>query len=262
MPRRWSVPSEGPARGAATFKARAHQRGGRGGPTQVVVDAFWSASEGGCRLQGPGTQARGDRRTCLGGGRCVCKGLEGGLQSPRPGHTSMGGQGVLPRRWLVRREGPARGAAASKDRAPAGGNKESCPGGGRCILKGPRGGLPSPRTGHTSPGGQGVLPKRWSVRPEGPARGAAVPKAWAHQPMWTGSLALALVGVSVSACKAGCSLPGPCTQAWGDRGCCPGGGRRWSVHPEGPARGAAVFKARAHQPGGTRGPGQIVVGAS
>ena len=34
--------------------------------------------------------------------------------------------------------------------------------------------LPSPRTGHTGLGGRGVLPRGWSERPDGPARGAAV----------------------------------------------------------------------------------------
>ena len=50
--------------------------------------------------------------------------------------------------------------------------------------------------GRTSMGGQGLVPRRWSVRLEGPVRGAAVIKARAHQPRGTGGLAQAVVGAS------------------------------------------------------------------
>ena len=71
-----------------------------------------------------------------------CLGAVGSAKShvARPGHTSLGGRGVLPRRWSVRSEEPAKG-------------------------------LQSSRPGHTSLGGHGVLPWRWSVRPKEPAKG-------------------------------------------------------------------------------------------
>ena len=56
--------------------------------------------------------------------------------SQRPGHTSMGGKGVLPRRWSVLKEG-LWGAAAPND------------------------------PGTPALGGRGVLPRRWSVLKEG-----------------------------------------------------------------------------------------------
>ena len=46
----------------------------------------------------------------------------------------------------------------------------------------------SPRAGHTSLGGRGVVPRWWSVLKEG-LRGATLPKARAHWPRGTGSLA-------------------------------------------------------------------------
>ena len=177
------------------------------------------------------------------------KGPRGGLQSPRARHTRLGGQGILPRRWSVRHEGPAmhcprpahtnlgrQGVGASRRACeagcshqapgtPAGGDRGSCPGGGRCVMKGPRGGLQSPRGWHTSLGGQGVLPKRWSVRHEAPAMQCPRP---AHT-----------------------NLVGQGVLSW-----------RWSVRPEGLARMAAVIKARAQQPSGTGGLAQAVVGAS
>ena len=148
---------EGPARGAATFKARAHQPGGTGSLALAVLGASSRACEGGCNLQ-----------------------------------------------W---------------------GDMGSYPGGGRCILKGRRGGLHTSKPGHNNPRGQGVLPGRWSVRSDGLAEKAAVSKARAHQPWGTWGPAQAVVGVSGRACEGGCSLQGPGTQAWGERGCCPGGGR-------------------------------------
>ena len=72
-------------------------------------------------------------------------------------------------------------------------------------------GLQSLRPGHTILGGQGVMSRRWSVRPEGLARVVAVIKAHTHHPM-------------------------------GDRVL----SRWWLVRHEGTAKGAAVSKARAH----------------
>ena len=82
-----------------------------------VVGASLRAYEGGCSLQGLVTPAWGDKGSCPGVGRCVLKGLRGGLQPSKPGHTSLGGQGVLLRRWSVCLEGPTRGAVVSKARA-------------------------------------------------------------------------------------------------------------------------------------------------
>ena len=165
--------------------------------------------------------------------------------------TSLGGQRFLTRRWLACPEGPARGAATFKARAhqlvgtrslavavvgvflraceggynlqgpgtPAWGGRGCCLGGGRFVLKGLREGLPSSGAGHSCLGGQGVLPKWGSVRPEGPGRGAA----------WS---------------------PTPGHTILGGQGVLP---RRLSLRPKGPARGAATFKAREHQPGGQAG---------
>ena len=71
-------------RGAAVPKAQAHQPRGLGSLKQAVVRA-----EGGSA---------------------------GGQQSPRPGHTSQGGRGVLSRWWSVLKEG-LRAAAVPKARA-------------------------------------------------------------------------------------------------------------------------------------------------
>ena len=228
LPGRWSVRSEGLAKGAVVSKARAHQPGGTWGPAQAVVGVSGRACEGGCSLQGPGTQAWGDRGCSPGLGRYVVKGLRGGLHPSNPGHTSLGDQGVPPKRWSVCPEGSVRGAAISKartnqpggtavlDRAmvgasgrtcvvgcnlqsagtPAWGERGSCQGGGRFVPKGLRGGLQSSEPGHTNLGGHGVLPRRWSVCREGPARGAAVSKAGAHQHGGGWGSARAVVGAS------------------------------------------------------------------
>ena len=46
----------------------------------------------------------------------MLQGACGGQQSPRPGHTSLGGRGVLPKRWSLLKEG-LRGVAVPKPRA-------------------------------------------------------------------------------------------------------------------------------------------------
>ena len=102
------------------------------------------------------------------------------------------------------------------------GDGESCLGAGRCSRRA-CGGQQSPRTGDTRLGGRRVLPRRWSVLKEG-RRGAAVPKAEAHQPRGTGSPSQAVVGAQGG--PAGGSSPqGPSTPAWGDGESQPGGGR-------------------------------------
>ena len=117
MLRRWSVLLQGPARGAAVFKARAPQHGVTRGLAQAVVDASRRAYEECCTLQGPGTPAKGDGESFPGTGHCLLKGLRVGLQCPRPGHPSPGGQGVVPRCWSVHHEVLARGTLVSKARA-------------------------------------------------------------------------------------------------------------------------------------------------
>ena len=254
----------------------------------AVVGASRRACEDGCSHQGPGTAAVGDRGSCPGGGRCVMKGPRRGLQSPRPGLTSLRGPGC-PVLAVVGASRRARegGCSYQGPGTAAGGDMGSCPGGGRCVMKGPRQGLQCPRPRHTSLRGQGIVPKQWSLRPQGPARGVAVSKAPANQPGGTGGPTLVVVGASGRACEGGCSHQGPGTLASGDRESCPGTGRCilkglrgglqssrpahtslrahgllpwwWSVCPEGLARGAAVIKARAHQPEGERNLAQAVV---
>ena len=53
----------------------------------------------------PGTPASGDGESCPGGGRCLRRACGG-----QPGHTSLRGQGFLPRRWSVLKRGPAGGS--------------------------------------------------------------------------------------------------------------------------------------------------------
>ena len=70
---------------------------------------------GGSSPQALGTLAWGDGESCLGSGRssrgaCVAQ------QSARPGHSSLGGRGVLPTRLSVRKDGLP-GAAVPKAQA-------------------------------------------------------------------------------------------------------------------------------------------------
>ena len=249
LPRRWSVLKEG-LRGAAVPKARAHQPGGTGSPAQVVVGAQRGPTRG-SSPQGPGTPARGDGDSCPGGGQCSKRAC-GGQQFPKPGHTSLGGRGALPRWWSVLNEG-LRGAVVPKARphqpgrtgsraqavvaaqgGPAGGSSpqgpgtlgwgdgKSCPSGGRCSRRA-CGGQQSPRPGHTSLGGREVLPKRWSLLKEG-LRGATVPKARAHHPEGTGSPAHVVVGAQRGLTR-GTDPQGPGTPPWEDGKSCPSGGR-------------------------------------
>ena len=93
------------------------------------------------------------------------------------------------------------------------------------LKEGPAGGSSSQWPGQTSLGGRGVLSMQWSVLYECP-RGAAAPKARAHQPRGNGES-------------------------------CPCGGRRSRRG----LRGEEAPNARAHQLRGTGIPAQAVVGA-
>ena len=97
LPKRWSVIKEG-LRGVAVLNGPGSPARGNGSPPQALV----------------GAQAR-----------------RGGDNSSQPlGHTSLGGRGVLPRRWLVLKE-DLRGAAAPNGPASlAWGDGDSRPGGG------------------------------------------------------------------------------------------------------------------------------------
>ena len=184
-------------RRAAIPKARSRQSGGKGSPTQAVVNA----------QEGPlGATVWGHGEYCPGGGRCSRRAC-GGQQPPRLGHTGRGGRGVLPLWWAVLKEGlwvaavtkarahqpqgtgshakaavgaqggPTGGSSPQGPGTPASGEVESCPGGGRCLRRAFGGSSPRGR-GHTSPRGRGRLPLWWSVLKEG-LRVAAVPKAGA-----------------------------------------------------------------------------------
>ena len=246
-----------------------------------------------CRACGdgqPGPPAWGDGVSSPGGGRSFLQGVRGWTT----GHTGLGGWGVQPRGWsefLAEPAGmdnrahwpggmgsPAQGVVGASRRAcgdvepgaPAWGDGESCPAGGRSVLQGVWG----RRTGHTGLGGWGVQPKGWSEFPAGPAG----MDNRAHRPGGMGCPAQGVVRVSCRACGNG--QPGPL--AWGDVETCPGGGRSvlqglwerrtghtglggWGVQPRGwsefPA-GRAGMDNRAHRRGGMGSPAQGVVGVS
>ena len=175
LPRGWSECLAGPA----GMDNRAHRPGGMGSPAQGVVGASCRA----CGEVEPGAPAWGDGESCPGGGRSVLHGSRG----DRTGRTGLGGWGVLPRGWSECLAGPAgmdnrahrpggmgshaqgvvgascRACGDGQPGAPAWGDGESCPGCGRSVLQGLRGG----RTGRTGLGGWGVLPRGWSERPAG-----------------------------------------------------------------------------------------------
>ena len=56
----------------------------------------------------------------------------GGGSCQRPGHTTFGGRGVLPRRWLGLTGGLRRAAIPNGLGSPTSGVGESCPSGGGC----------------------------------------------------------------------------------------------------------------------------------
>ena len=129
---------------------------------------------------------------------------------------------------------------------------------GQCVLKGLQGGLQSSRPGHTTLGGQGVPLRQWSVRPEGPARGLQSSRP-EHTSWGTRGPAQAAVGVSSRACEGGCNLQGPGTPAWGNEGSYPGGGR---CILKGLLRGLQSSRPGNTSLGGTGVPAQSVVSAS
>ena len=173
VPPRWSSMLMKGLRGAAVPQSPAHHRRGTESPAQAVVGAQ-GGSSGGSSPRGPGTPAWGDGESRPGGGPCSRRVL-GGQQSPRPGHTGLGGRRVL---VVGAQGGPTGGSTPQGPGTPVWGDGDSCPSGGRCSRRA-YGGQRSPRPGHTSLGGRGVLPKRWSLLKEG-LRGSVVPKARAH----------------------------------------------------------------------------------
>ena len=80
------------------------------------------------------------------------EGVQGGSSSQRPGSNSLGGRGVLPRRWSVLKEGLQGAVAPRGPGTPAWGDGESCPNGG-CLGRTAQGGS----TGHSSSQGPGTL---------------------------------------------------------------------------------------------------------
>ena len=213
LPRRWSV-LKGACRGHQLPPARAHQPGGTGSLAQVVVGAQggpargtssqrpghtsqagrgvlrrrWPVLKEGLRgtivPNGPGTPARGDGESCLGGGQCSRKACGVG-NSQRPELTNLGGRGVLPRRWSTLKEGLREAVAPNGMGTPSWGAGSPAQ-----AVVGAQGGLGgdsgSQWPGHTSLGGRGVLPRRWSVL-KGACRGHQLPPARAHQPRGTGT---------------------------------------------------------------------------
>ena len=200
--------------------------GGTGSLVKAVVGATWRVCEGGCSLQGPGTPAWGDTEPCPGGGWCVLQGLRGGCSHQGPG-TPAWRTGSPTLVVVGAPRGPCEGAAVIK------------------------------ALSH-QPGGQGVLPGRWSVCLEGPVRGASVFKAQAHHPGGPGSLFQAVVVASQRACEGGCSLQGPGTPSGGDKESCPGSGR---CVVKGLRGGCSHQGPRTPALGGC-GPAQVVAGAS
>ena len=86
----------------------------------------------------------------------------GDNSSQRPGHTNLGGRGVLPRRWPVLKEA-LWGALASTSLLGGTGNPSQV----MDAEGGPAGGSSFYRPGNTSLGGRGVLSGRRLVLKEG-----------------------------------------------------------------------------------------------
>ena len=138
--------------------------GGRG-----VLLRWWSVLKEGLRgvavPNGPGTTASGDGSSCPSGGRCP-RSASGGAIAPNGLDTSLGTRGFLPRRWSVLKEG-MHGQQLPTARAHQPGGRRS-PAQAVVGAQGGHGGdNSSQRPGHTSVGGRGVLPRRWSVLKEG-----------------------------------------------------------------------------------------------
>ena len=97
------VGAQGGPAGGSSSQGPGTPAGGDWGPAQEVVGAQGGPA-GGSSSQGAGTPVWGHGKSCPGGGRCS-RSACGGQRLPRPGHTSLGGRGVLPRRRSVMREG-------------------------------------------------------------------------------------------------------------------------------------------------------------
>ena len=162
--------------------------------------------------------------------------------------------------------------------APAWGDGESCPGGGRSVLQGPWGAMFFREPGAPARVGRGVQPRGWLEFPAGPAG----MDNRAHRHWGMGSPAQGVVGAS---CRARGDVE-PGKPAWGDGESSPGGGRSflqglrgwttgrtglggWGVLPRGcsksPARpvgGHVLQRTGRTGPGGTGSPAQGVVGVS
>ena len=204
---------------AAVSKARAHYPGGTGSPAKTVVGE-------GSTLQGPGTPARGDGESGLGGGRRVLKGLRGRSNLQGSG-TRAWGDGVVPSRWSARLEGRAGRQQSPRPGHTTLGGREPCSCGGRRVLKRLRGGTILKARAHICLGGRGVVPRRWSARPQGLAGRQQSPRPGHTILGGVGSPAQAVVGASRRACAE-----------------------------------AAVSRAQAHPHAGTKRPAHTVVGAS
>ena len=154
----------GPAGGSGSQRPGLTNPGGRG-----VLLSLWSVLKGGLRgvavPNGPGTPASGDGESCLGGGRCSRRacgwqhlptaraqqphatwsptqsvvgaqgGPAGGSSSQRPGHTNVGGRGVVLRWWSVLQEGLRVVGVPNSPGTPPREDGESCPGAGRCSRR-------------------------------------------------------------------------------------------------------------------------------
>ena len=137
---------------------------GRATPAMYCLNAQgqWAVGLLQCTASLPG--GSGQCNSCNALPHCLGAVGSAKAQVARPGHTSLAGRGVLPRRWSVRPEGPTRAPQSSRPR--------------RTSL------------------GQGVLLRWWSVPPDGCERAREVCKARADQPVGIRSPAQAVVGAS------------------------------------------------------------------
>ena len=92
-------------------------------------------------------------------------GSAGGSSSQRPVHTSLGGWGVMPKRWMVLKEGLQGAASRNGPGTTTSRNVTSCPRGSRCSSRAHWG--------------------RWSVLQEG-LPGVAVPNGLGTSPWGDG----------------------------------------------------------------------------
>ena len=310
MRKRRSLPKEC-LRGIAAPIGAGPPAGRMGSLAQEAAAASGApAGDGSPHRRGP--TSWGERESCPGGGRCL-RSACGGRQPPSARAHRLGGLAVLPKRRSLPKEclrgiaapigaGPPAGRmgslaqeAAAASGAPAGdgsphrrgptswGERESCPGGGRCLRSACGRRQPPSARAHQL-GGLGVLPKRRSL-PKECLRGIAAPIGAGPPAGRMGSLAQE--AAAASGAPAGDGSPhrrGP--TSWGERESCRGGGRclrsacggrqppkarahrlggrgvlprrRWP--PTERLRGTAAPKGAGSQAGGTGSPAQAVVG--